>query len=152
MARLKIKLDGFEDMLRDIQKAGKDVDKAAKDTIKQSAKVYEQELKSAAKSSGVPDHIVNEVKAETKVENDRYSAKVGWSLGTYDPTNLSAGYKAMFINYGTVRRQTKKGYNRGEIPKPTNSARFTTKAKRKANVKIKRLQQDIINKVQEDIK
>ena len=68
MARLKIKLDGFEDMLRDIQKAGKDVDKAAKDAIKQSAKIYEQELKSAAKSSGVPDHIVNEVKAETKVE------------------------------------------------------------------------------------
>lgn len=152
MARLKIKLDGFEDILRDIQKAGKDVDKAAKDTIKQSAKIYEQELKSAAKSSGVPDHIVNEVKAETKAENDRYSAKVGWSLGTYDPTHLSAGYKAMFINYGTVRRQTKKGYNRGEIPKLTNAARFTTKAKKKANAKIKRLQKDIIEKVQEDIK
>ena len=136
MARLKIKLDGFEgDMLRDIQKAGKDVDKAAKDTIKQSAKIYEQELNQRQKAQGVPDHIVNEVKAETKVENDRYSAKVGWSLGTYDPTNLSAGYKAMFINYGTVRRQRPKKAITVEIPKPTNSAKVHNKGKEKQTLR-----------------
>ena len=151
-AGLKIKLTGFDELLAAVKKASGDVDRAASKAIKESARIYEQELRIAAHNAGVPQDIISQIKSETSEQNDRYSARVGWRLGAYDPANPSAGYKAMFINYGTVRRITRQGWNRGQIAKPTKQRQFITIAKRKANTRIKRLQQDIIKQVQEDLK
>ena len=68
---------------------------------------------------------------------DVYTAKVGWEIGTYDPTNLSQGYKALFLNYGTPKRK------RSQI----KARYFIATAKKKAKNPIK----DIQNQVLDDI-
>lgn len=151
-AGIKIKLTGFDELLEAVQLASKDVDKAASNAIKESARIVEQELISAARNAGVPQDLINEIKVEVNYHAGEYYARVGWRLGAYDPSNPSPGYRAAFINYGTVRRITRQGWNRGQIDKPTKQRQFISIAKRKANKRIKRLQQDIIKKVQEDLK
>ena len=87
------------------------------------------------------------IKAEVKGKDGVYSAKVGWDLGGYDPKNLSSGYKAIFNNYGTVRRQTRNGQDRGQI----EGKQFIAKSKKQAKNRIKKSQEEIIKKVMEDL-
>lgn len=152
MSGIKVSLKGFEEMLDKINKANGDVNKAAEKAINDSAKVAEQELKTAAMSAGLSSDLVGRIKTRKKSQGNTYTAKVGWELGSYDPNNLSAGYKAMFINYGTVRRKTKTGADRGALTKPPKQKQFIAVAKKRANKRIKQAQQEIIKKVQEDLK
>lgn len=149
---IKLNLKGFEKMLADIQAAGRDVDAAAAQAINESAKVVDAELRAEAAESNVPDDITQEITAQTEQSSDRYSASVGWKLGTYNPQNPSAGYKAIFLNYGTVRRQTRLGHNRGEIPKRAVNQQFIHRAKQRAAPKVRKIQKEIIEKALEDLK
>lgn len=149
---IKLNLKGFEKMLEDIQAAGKDVDRAAADAIRESAKVVETELRAETSASGVPADITSEIKSQTSSSGDRYTANVGWQLGTYNPQNPSAGYKAIFLNYGTVRRTTRAGKNRGAITKRTQSGQFIYSAKKKAQPKVRKIQREILKKALGDLK
>lgn len=152
MAKVNITLKGFEKMLKNISEAGKDADKAADRAISESIKVYDTELHTAATSHGVPASLTSEIKSAQYKEGNFYGGRVGWEVGSYDRKNPSAGMKAIFLNYGTVRRQTKRGYNRGAIDKSDSSQRgFIEAAKRAARPKIKKAQKKIIDEVMEDL-
>lgn len=152
MSGIKVSLKGFDDMLDKINKANGDVNKAAEKAINDSARIAEQELKSAAISAGLKSNLVSKIKTRKTAKGNTYAAKVGWELGAYNPNDLSAGYKAMFINYGTVRRKTKTGADRGALTKPPKQRQFIAVAKKKANKRIKQAQQQVIEKVARDIK
>ena len=128
---LKLDVKGIEDYLERIEKAGGNVDAAAMKAIKESADVAERELRNAA-SAKVPSSITEAITTEVSVSGNTYFARVGWKRGIYDPKNLSQGYKAIFLNYGTPR------------VKPRN---FIETAKKKAKKPIK----DIQNQVLDDI-
>lgn len=149
---IKLNLKGFEKMLADIQAAGKDVDAAAAQAIRESTRVVDAELRTEAAASSVPDDITQAITAETAHSADTYSASVGWKLDTYHPQNPSAGYKAIFLNYGTVRRQTRRGYNRGAIPKRAENQQFIFRAKQRAAPKVRKIQREILRKALGDLK
>lgn len=149
---IKINLKGFEKMLADIQAAGRDVDAAAAQAITESARVVDAELRTEAAESNVPDDITQQITAKTEQSADRYSASVGWKLDTYNPQNPSAGYKAIFLNYGTVRRRTRLGYNRGAIPKRAVNQQFIYRAKQRAAPKVRKIQREVLRKILGDLK
>lgn len=153
MARggIKINLKGFDKMLENIKAAGGDVDGAAQRALTASAKIVENELRSEASAKGVPSDVTSEIRTHTSKGGDRYEAEVGWNLEGYSPRKPSAGYKAIFLNYGTVRRKTRKGYNRGAIHKPTRAQQFIYAAKKKAGPKVKKAQQTIMERVMRDL-
>lgn len=148
---VKIKIQGFEKMLEQVQEAGRDVDTAAAQAIRESASIVEAELKASCAASDVPDSITREIRKKVTASNGTYSAEVGWELGAYNPKDPSAGYKAIFLNYGTVRRQTARGKNRGAIKKKPPTAQFIAKAKSSAKRKVRKAQQRVIDKVKGDI-
>lgn len=145
---IKLNLKGFEKMLAAVQDANRNVDQLAKRATEESARIVEQELREQCQEAGVPDDITREIKTTTSTQGDgRYSAQVGWRLGNYDPRNPSAGFKAIFINYGTVRRQTRRGENRGEIRKRARSQQFIYAARKKAQTKVKKLQKQMLEEI-----
>lgn len=149
---IKINLKGFEKMLADIQAAGKDVEAAAAQAITESARVVEADLRTEAAESNVPDDITQQITTQTEQDADRYSAEVGWKLGTYNPQNPSAGYKAIFLNYGTVRRRTRLGHNRGAIQKRAVNQQFIYRAKQRAAPKVRKIQREILKNALGELK
>lgn len=148
---ISINLKGFDKMLQNIQAANGDVDRAAQKATTTSAHIVDAELRAAAAASGVPNDLISQIRTHTSKASDKYEAEVGWQLNGYDPTNPSAGYKAIFLNYGTVRRQTRKGYNRGAITKPPRTKQFIYTAKKNAAKKVKAAQKEIYEKVMRDL-
>ena len=147
MGGIKFEIKGFQKILDNIDKAEKDAERVAKASIEKCADIYQSELMTAAQSANVPRDLTSEIEKEVNGKNGVYTARIGWKLGTYDPKKPSAGYKAMFLNYGTVRRQTREGQDRGEIV----GSQFIAKSKKRAKSKIKKQEQEIIEKVMEDI-
>ena len=147
-AGITVKLDGFQDILQQIKDAGGDIDRAAKKAITESAKIVEDELKAQTLIAGVPQDIRNEIRTHIEIANDNYSAEVGWTKGAYNPKKPSAAYKAIFLNYGTVRRKTRKRENRGQVPasgsRPTKDKQFLTLAKKKSRSRVKKAQEQIL--------
>jgi hypothetical protein len=154
---VKLNLKGFEKMLEEIQAAGGNVEAAAKDTLDECAKVVEDELKSACNAAGVPSSVSSEIGIQTGTSGNRLFAKVGWEMGNYDPKNLSAGFKAVFMNYGTIRRQVKDtgehapvggnwktlGTDRGAV----TGTGFIAQAKEASAPKVKKIQKQKLNEI-----
>lgn len=134
-----LQLQGFDDLLEKIQKAGGSIDQAADSCLRQSAQVMQKELKAQMQAAGVDGDLINSMPPpQTTVKNNRYSAAVGYKKGDYDPNNPSDGYKVVFLNYGTPRR-TKHG--------KVAARGFIQKAKKKARPQIKKAQQDTLEKI-----
>lgn len=108
-SRAIVTLQGFTELLEEIQKAGGSIDSATEKAVIESENVIEQSLKSACSSAGVPASISGAIDKELHKNGNVYSGSVGWTLGAYDPRNPSTGYKAVFLNYGTARRMAKTG-------------------------------------------
>lgn len=143
MAKLKIELKGFADMVEKIAAAGGDVDSATSSCMRQCANIVHAELQAAMKSTGVDDGLTNRMPQPViEVEHNRYTAHAGYELGSYNPENLSDGYKAAFINFGTPNR-TKHG--------KVAPRGFIEKARKSATPKVKKTQkqtlEDILGKV-----
>ncbi|MBQ2348087.1 MAG: hypothetical protein II388_06945 [Clostridia bacterium] len=149
---ISVKLEGFEEYLQKLEKAGKDVDTAAQNAVRKSASIAEQELRAAANAAQVPSSITKDIRTKYESNFGKYSAEVGWEKGNYNSDKPSSAYKAIFLNFGTVRRQTKAGKNRGQIANPEKSKRFITVAKRKASSKIKQAQKEQLEKALEELK
>ena len=56
---IKIKMEGFDDILAKIQKAGGTIDKAAKTCLEKSADIMQAELKSNMHSKDVSSRLIN---------------------------------------------------------------------------------------------
>lgn len=146
MARLRVQLTGFDEMLKNIEKAGGSVNKAVDECVKKSANIIDTELRNQMIKSKAdsPDHsLVKDMdKPEISWEGNTCYAKVGYKLGNYNPKNLSSGFKALFLNYGTPRRK----------PSQERPRKYINKAKTKANPLVKKEQEDTLNKILEDLK
>ena len=163
MASIKLKLD-FDGMLEAIKDAGGDVDRAAAQAAKECAQTMHDELVSECNASGVPSSVSGEIEHNVTATSggNRYEIEAGWKMGAYDPSNPSAGYKAVFLNYGTPkgpRKAKKKTHvpyggawvttaNRGQIV----GRGFIDRAKKGAKKKIKKVQKEALQKMLEELK
>lgn len=136
---IKLQLDGFDDLFNQIKKAGGTVDAAAKECLNVSADIMQSELKSQMQAAGVDGGLINRMPApEVEASGNRYTARVGYKKGAYDPRNPSDGYEVVFINYGTPKRK-----KHGKI-----AARgFIQKAKKKARPRIKKAQKETLDRI-----
>ncbi len=146
MARLKVQLTGFDEIIKKIEKAGGSVNESVDKCVRKSADVLDTELRNAmikAKADS-PTHslVKNMDKPEISWEGNKCFAKVGYRLKNYDPNNLTDGFKALFFNYGTPRRK----------PSQERAREYIKKAKTKANPIVKKEQQDTLNEILEDLK
>lgn len=138
-----LQLKGFDDLLEKIQKAGGSVDRAADSCVRQSAQILQNEMKAQMQAAGVDGDLINSMPPpQITVDGNRYSAAVGYKKGNYDPSDPSDGHKVVFLNYGTPRRKL-----RGKV-----AARgFIQAAKKKARPKIKKAQQQTLEKILERV-
>ena len=159
---IKLKLD-FEGMLEAIKDAGGDIDRAAKQAAEQCAQTMHDELVSECNTSGVPASVSNEIVHGVNVTGggNVYEVEAGWKMGEYNPENPSAGYEAVFLNYGTARRKVKKprvhqtingkwvtlGTDRGAI----KARGFIARAKKSASKKVKKVQNEALKKMLEEL-
>ena len=134
-----LQLKGFDDLLEQIQKAGGSVDRAAESCLRQSAQIMHAELQSQMNAAGVDSGLIGSMsKPQIKVEGNVYEAEVGYKKGAYDPSDPSAGYKVVFLNYGTPRRS-----KHGKV-----AARgFIAAAKKNARPRIKKVQKETLEKI-----
>ena len=136
---ITLKLTGFEEMLTAIEKAGGSIDKAANQCMQKSAKLMDEELKAQMRSANVKSDLINRMPSpEVEKDGNRYTARVGFVKGEYNPTKPSDAYKAIFLNYGTPRR-TKHGH--------VKARHYIEKAKKKAKSKIKKSQQQTLEEM-----
>lgn len=141
---IKIKLDGFDDLLSEIEKAGGTIDRAANSCLKQSAQIMHKELKTQMQAAGVESGLISRMPPpEIEAEGNRVTARVGYKKGEYDPENPSDVYKVVFANYGTPRRS-----KHGKQP----AKGFIEAAKKKARPRIKKAQKETLNKILERVK
>ena len=140
MARSKsvLKLEGFDYLLDEIQRAGDNINSAVDKAVKAGAAELEAELRAQCAATDVPDSITREIRTKHTRSGNLYKCSVGWEMGDYNPDNLSAGYKALFLNYGTPHR-TKHG--------KIKARGFITKAKRKARRKVKLAQAAALDEI-----
>lgn len=136
---IKIKLLGFEELLKEIKKAGGSIDKAVDSAMRQSAQIVQDELKEQMQRAGVDDDIIGVMPtSEIEKEGNRIAASVGYKKGAYNPDNLSDGYKVVFLNYGTPHRTL-----HGKMI----AKGFIQKAKKKATPRVKKVQKEVFEKI-----
>lgn len=136
---IKLQLDGFDELLSKIEKAGGSIDAAAETCLKNSAAIMEAELKTQMSKADVESALINKMPAPTiEKDSNRITARVGYKKGAYNPRNISDGYKIVFLNYGTPRRT-----QHGKI----KARGFISKAKRKARARIKKQQEETLNEI-----
>ena len=140
----KLNLNGFDELIKEIEKANGNVDRETKKCVQQGANILQDEIKAKMESTGVDSGLISRMPTP-EVEEDfgRFTARVGYKKGEYNPRNLSDGYKAVFINYGTPKR-TKHG--------KVAARGFIEKAKRTARVKIKKAQEKTLNEILRGLK
>lgn len=141
---IKLKLEGFDDLLKEIEKAEGSIDSATESAMRQSAQIMQRELKSEMKTSKVDSRLINSM-PEPTIEKDYglITARVGYKKGAFDPKNPSDGYLVVFMNYGTPHRK-----KHGKIdPNDAQKRGFIDKAKKRARPKIKKAQQEVLEKI-----
>ena len=134
-----LNLKGFDKLLEQIQEAGGNIDKATEQAINKSVDVVSQDLHNACDSAGVPSSVSSEIKSDrAEWDGNKCSARVGWKLGTYDPKNLSQGFKAIFLNYGTPRRK-----KHGKI----TARNFIATTKKTSKPKLRKIQKQTLDEI-----
>lgn len=122
---IKLKLDGFDKLMKEIEKASGNVDSATKKCMQKGAEILQDEMKSKMQNAGVDSGLISRMpSAEVESDFGRFTARVGYKKGAYNPKNPSDGYKAVFLNYGTPNRKKHgKVKARGFIGKAKSAAR-----------------------------
>lgn len=141
--KIKVEFTGFEDLIKEIEKANGKIDDAVVKATNAAADVVYNELHTQAAAAGVPASITNEIKkTPAKMQNNICMAAVGWELGEYNPADPSAGYKALLRNYGTPKaRRTRTGENRGTL----TATHFIRKTKRRSKKRVVEVQEAALN-------
>ena len=144
---IKLKLEGFDDLLKEIEKAEGSIEAATESAMRLSAHIMQTELKNQMAKSNVDKSLIARM-PPFEIEKDfgRIMARVGYKKGGYDPDNLSDGYKVVFLNYGTPYRT-----EHGKILDKSDGGRiklgFIRRAKTAAKRKIKKQQEEALNKI-----
>lgn len=148
--KIKIEFTGFEDLVKEIEKASGKIENAVIKATDAAADVVYTELRTQAAAAGVPDSVTNEIKkTPATMQNNICTATVGWELGEYNPADPSAGYKAILMNYGTPRaRRTRAGENRGTM----GATHFIRKTKRRSKKKVVAAQKAALNETLKGLK
>lgn len=150
MARSKVKLmlTGFDDYLEKIQKASGSIDRAAEQALKDGANALVKEYETQARAAGVPQRSIDALTVDKpQWSGNRVSISAGFKLGEYNAKNPSGGYIAMFENYGTKERKTKGGKSRGKI----RALGFIQRAEKRAAPKVKKAEQDALEKILQNL-
>lgn len=144
---IKLKLDGFDELLKKIEKAGGDVDTATENAMRQSANTMQRELKDQMQDANVSKRLIDNMPPfEIEKDYGRITARVGYRKGAYDPLNPSDGYLVVFMNYGTPYR-TKHGKIKDITEGGIIKLGFIDRAKKKAKPKIRKQQEEVLNKI-----
>lgn len=143
-------LKGFDKLLEDIQRAHGSIEKATEKGLKAGAEVLTRQYEDEAKKSGATqDELAALVKSpKPERSGNRFTVDTGFKLGSYNSENPSGGYLAMFRNYGTVKRTTKSGANRGEI----SATGFIQRAEERASAKVKKAERQALEEILKDLK
>lgn len=132
-----LSLYGFDELIKKIEKAGGTIDSSVDACARNAANIQQEELKNQMHKKRVSSSLVNRMPLpEIKREGNEVTVRVGYRKGSYDPKNLSDGYKAVFINYGTPR---------------ISKREFVKAAKRKATPKIKKVQEETLHNILKDL-
>ena len=111
--KVKLTLKGFDLLLDQINEAGGSIESATERALESSAQLVTQEIRTGAQQRNLDtDSLIN---PKPKWSGNRCSVEVGFELGAYDSKNPSNGYLALFKEYGTAKRSTSKGANRGKV-------------------------------------
>lgn len=136
---IKLKLSGFDELFERIKEAGGSVDAAAEQCLKESAQIMQSELKSQMQKAGVDSDLIARMPPpEITKKGNAMIARVGYKKGSYNPDDLSDGFKVVFLNFGTP--------NRTQHGKVTAKG-FIVKAQRKARKQIKLKQEETLNRI-----
>lgn len=144
---IRLKLEGFEEMLKKIEKAEGSADRATEECLRKSAVIMENELKAqmqAADENNAMSRLIARMPSYSIEKNyGRITARVGYKKGAYDPDNPSDGYKVVFLNYGTPHRSV-----HGKV-----AARgFIQKAKSRAKPKMYKVQKQTLDDILRGLK
>lgn len=144
---IKLKLEGFEELLKEIERASGSIERSTVKCMEKSAAIMESELKAAMQSAYPTDEMSRLISRMPPymIKNDhgQITALVGYDKGAYNPDNPSDAYKVAFLNYGTPRR-SKHGKIKGRD--------FIKKAKSKAKNKIQKTQEETLNEILRGLK
>lgn len=141
---ITLKLEGFDELLKDIEAAGRSMNSAVESCMRQSAQTMQSALKTEMQNSGVDADLINRMPPpEIISEGNMIYAKVGYSKGAYNPSDPSDGYKVVFLNYGTPHRS-----KHGKM----EELGFIQNAKKNAQRKIKKEQEETLNKILQRLK
>lgn len=131
---------GFDEIMSQFIELGGSVEEITKKCVLQAQQVMAEELKKEIKNSGI-ESLADRVPDPTIYNGKNYfSARVGFKVGEYNPNNISDGYKAIFLNYGTYKGEKIEGKY------------FVKRAKKNARQKIKKIEEETIEKVIKEIK
>ena len=140
---IKLQLNGFDDLLKEIQKAEGSVDEAAEKCLRKSADIMQETLQNEMRKSNVDSGLINNMPPpEIQKEHGLITARVGYKRGAYDPKNLTDAYKVIFVNYGTPYRS-----KHGKIMGKTVKRGFIQRAKSKAKKPIQQQQEATLKEI-----
>lgn len=125
---ISLKLDGFEQQISKLEAAGKKADAVIDKSATAAATILQGELKAQmqkADESGNMSRLISRMPApSTEKAGGVAVVRTGYKKGEYNPDNISDGYKAVFLNYGTPRRSKHgKVRPRGFIQKAKKAAK-----------------------------
>ena len=135
----------FDSLLTKIKKAGGDIEAATWDAARAGGRVYYNCLVEECKRSNVPNHLIDKIAFNCLRDSsgNRFAVVVGWKMPNYNPNNPADVYKVIFLNYGTPRRETSTGANRGYV----DGRGFIGRARKKAVKPIKAAQNELLDKI-----
>lgn len=132
-SQISLRLEGFDELLKKIEEAGGSINGAVDSCMRQSAQIQQKELKAQMRQKHISSDLINRMPPPSlEWSGNACIARVGYVKGSYDPKNLSDGYKAVFINYGTPRISPRE---------------FVKAAQQKASKEIKKTQEETLNKI-----
>lgn len=151
-----LQLQGFESFLERLQEAGASMETEGRKCFEKCAENLYDELYLKAQKAGLDNRLLEQID-ETFIENQSANVwryEVGWKKQKPTAGNpLPDTYKVMFYNYGTPKRKTATGANRGqEDPHPVGSHGFIKKAKLAVRNKNKKLQQETLERILGELK
>lgn len=143
---VKLTLKGFDRYLEELRKAGANLQKESESVLLESAAMFDRTLQKHVDASPMSEDTKKAMKEDRIKPQIAYSsdyfviAEAGFRMGEYDPDDLSGGFIAQFNEYGTGRRHTRKGENRGSL----EAMEFTRRAHKEADPKIRKMQKALL--------
>lgn len=102
-----VTLDGFEELVARLTKAGRSADAIAGRCAEAAAGVCHQALVDEMRRAQVDGGLIDDMpKPDIEREGNKWHVRVGFRKDeSYDPDDPAPAYKAIFLNYGTPHRQ-----------------------------------------------